>query len=506
MKKTQPGIVWTTLMLIALTVAPSLLLLGQSPCLSCEDLKSINLPEVTITGVEKEDQEATYCKVLGTIGREINFELLLPDQWNSRFVMGGGGGFVGSIQNIARSKVEEGYATVGTDTGHKGIGIKADWALDNLERQVNFGHLAVHRTAVIAKAIIERYYCAAPDYSYFFGCSRGGGQALIEAQRYPDDFDGIVAGAPILDWPATGAEFVQNTRVLYPDPGKLNEATISADHLRLLQETILAQCDEQDGLKDRILADPRDCRFDFATLPRCPDDAGGQDCFTAAQLEAIKAIYAGVSNGDGPIYPGFPLGCENEPGGWDLWIVGPDPRTMALNFPNLHYAFGTEMFKYLIFHDPAWDYSTYDFSNFTRDTRFAAANLNATSTDYQAFKNQGGKLIIWHGWNDPALSALTIIDHYDAAKKEDEELDSYIRLFMLPGVLHCADGPGPSEADWVALVRDWVEKGQAPERVIVTKTKEGEVMMTRPVFPYPRAARYSGQGDPSKEENFVEKK
>lgn len=474
----------------------------KTPCMPCEELENLLLPDVIISQASQLEEPVIHCKILGTIGKEINFELLLPKDWNSRFVMGGGGGFVGSIQNGARSSINQGYATSGTDTGHQGSGIKADWALNNMERQVNFGHLAVHRTAVVSKGIMRQFYCSDPEYSYFIGCSRGGGQAMMEAQRYPEDFDGIVAGAPAFNWPAIGAEFIQNSQIIYPDPTNLDEPVISLANLELLQTKILEQCDAMDGLKDHILNDPRDCNFNFNSLPKCPENSSSDDCFTSHQLEAIKVVYAGVTYQKEEFYPGFPLGGENEPGGWQPWITGPNEGTMKLNFPSLHFAFGTEMFKYLFFQDPDWDYSSYNFSNFLAETRYASSYLDATSTDYSAFKTRGGKMIIYHGWNDPALSAFATIEHYDAAGKEDGEIGEYIRLFLLPGVLHCGGGPGPSQADWIELVRNWVEKGIVPERVILSKTEDGKVSMTRPVFPYPKRAIYDGKGDPDKESSF----
>ncbi len=476
------------------------------PCVPCAELKKLALPDVRIVAAEIVNEEVAYCKVLGIISKEINFELLLPESWNARFIMSGGGGFVGSVQNGARPRVKDGYATAGTDTGHQGNGLKADWALNNMERQLNFGRLAIHRTTVVSKAILNAYYCASPKYAYFMGCSRGGGQALIEAQLYPDDFDGIVAGAPIIDWPATGAEFIQNTQVLYPDPNQLDKPLLSPSQVELLQAAVLDQCDGLDGVTDQILNDPRDCAFDFSSLPACADEKGGTDCFTPAQLKAIQVIYEGTANEEEEIYPGFPYGGENEPGGWLAWIVGPNEGSMEVNFPSLHFAFGTEMFKYLVFQDPDWDYATYDFSNFSDDTRYAASYLNATSTDYSAFKKRGGKMIIYHGWNDPALSAFTTIDHYEAAKKADPQLADYIRLFLLPGVLHCGGGAGPSQTDWLGLVRDWVEKGHAPESVVVSKTENEEVVMSRPIFPYPKVAVYDKKGDPNKADSFIEKK
>jgi len=473
----------------------------DSACIACEELLDLRFPEVVITEATMISEKTSYCKLLGTIGKEINFELLLPGDWNGRFFMGGGGGFVGSIANGARWSVHNGYATSGTDTGHKGPGLKADWALDNMERQINFGHLAIHRTALVSKAIIERYYCQTPEYSYFMGCSRGGGQAMMEAQRYPEDFDGIIVGAPAFSWPAIAAEFIQNIQAIYPDPDKL-EPVITRQNLSLLQAAVLDQCDELDGIRDSILNDPTACDFDFSILPICPDDVIGEECFTTRQLTAIQTVYNGIASDLGEIYPGFPLGGENEPEGWMPWITGPNEGSMELGFPSLQFGFGTEMFKYLIFQDPDWDYSTYDFSDFFKETRYASFYLDATSTDYSEFKKRNGKMIIYHGWNDPALSAYTTIEHYKELGERDPAISDYVRLFMLPGVLHCSRGPGPDKADWIGLLRDWVENGNAPDRVIMSKVRDGQVEMTRPVFPYPRKAVYEGKGDPNLESSF----
>jgi len=474
----------------------------KNPCMPCEELKNLMFPDVIVSETTQLEEPVAHCRVVGVIGKEINFELLLPKDWNSRFVMGGGGGFVGSVQNIARSSINDGYATAGTDTGHEGIGIKADWALNNMERQVNFGHLAVHRTAVVSKEIIRRFYCSDSEYSYFLGCSRGGGQAMMEAQRYPDDFDGIVAGAPAFNWPAIGAEFIQNSKIIYPDPSKLDEPVITLANLKLLQKIILENCDAIDGVEDQILNDPRECDFDIDLLPECPGNSVGDDCFTSEQIEAIKMVYAGVTNQQIEIYPGYPFGGENESGGWRDWIVGPNEGIKQLNFPSLQFAFGTEMFKYLVFQNRNWDYSSYDFSNFSNTTRYASSYLDATSTDYSEFKNRGGKMVIYHGWNDPALSAYATIEHFEAAKSVDSDLEEYIRLFLLPGVLHCGGGPGPSQTDWIKLVRNWVENGTAPEKVVLTKTDDKNESMTRPVFPYPQKAVYDGEGDPNKESSY----
>ncbi len=245
MKRTKSilSVLIPLLFINAITLAQNINDSEKVPCMPCEELKNIILPDVIISQAEEIQEPAPHCKVTGIIGTEINFVLLLPYNWNSRFAMGGGGGFVGSVQNMAESSITKGYATAGTDTGHKGHGLTAEWALNNMERQVNFGHLAVHRTAVTTKEIIRQYYDSNVAYSYFLGCSRGGGQAMMEAQRYPDDFDGIVAGAPAFNWPAIAAEFIQNSQAIYPNPDELENPVITLGNLKLLQTKVLEQCD-----------------------------------------------------------------------------------------------------------------------------------------------------------------------------------------------------------------------------------------------------------------------
>jgi len=479
-------------------------------CIPCEQLMRLRLPDITILeaksfkkdSIEGQAITVPFCRVLGRISKEINFELLLPAQWNKRFLMSGGGGFVGSIQNSSRLEVNSGYATAGTDAGHKGSGIQADWALNNMERQIDFGKLAIHLTAVVSKYLIRAYYCKDPAYSYFSGCSRGGGQAMMEAQQYPADFDGIVAGAPAFTWPAIGAKFIQISQKNYPNPKDLSKPVITKDNLKLLQEQVLKQCDALDGITDNIINDPRACKFDLSTLPVCPDSLASANCFTAQQLAAIKTVYATVTIKQDTIYPGFPFGAENEQGSWDVWIAGNNPQ---VKMPSLHYMFGINMFKYLVFNNPDWDYSQYDLSNFFEETRYASAFLDATQSDYTEFKKRNGKMILFHGWNDPALSAFETIKHYQEAEMKDKDIQSHIRLFLLPGVLHCDGGPGPDDVDWIVLVRDWVEKDKAPERVVMSKKENGKTIMTRPVFPFPKVAVYSGKGDTNVEKNFTDK-
>jgi Tannase and feruloyl esterase len=481
------------------------LALGQTTNhISAEDLRQLRLPDVVLESVtpvapdpQKSPGAAAYLQVKGAIGGNIRFELLLPEAWNGRFVMGGGGGFVGTVQNGARDSVNRGYATVGTDTGHEWQpGYMAGWALDNLESQLDFGYLAVHRTAEVAKALIRAYYLKDAAYCYFTGCSRGGGQAMMEAQRYPKDFDGIVAGAPAFNWTGFAATMVQIAQALYPNPGHLDRTVLTKEALQKLQQGILDQCDAQDGLKDGIIQDPASVHFDLSKVSELTDE----------QRKAIEAIYQGAHSGKELICPGYTPGAECDPDQWIAWLVGPMPSLLAKDHvPDLTFAFGTQVFKYLVFNNPQWDYSTYDFSSFERDTHLAASFLNATNPDLDTFKARKGKLILWHGWADPALPAQATVDYYRQVQAHDPNASEFCRLFMVPGCLHCGGGPGAGEVDWLSAVANWVEQGQAPDRLIAAKSDHGKTVLTRPLYPYPQCAVYKGGGDPNSAASFGQK-
>ncbi len=485
----------------------------KQACIPCAELKKLQLPDVTITRMESLQRDTIksdvpwiptkyitvpFCRVTGTISKEIGFEIFVPQTWNGRFLMSGNGGFGGRFQNNLHEYVNQGYAIAATNTGHKASNdTDASWALNDMERQLNFGKLAVHRTAVVSKSLIRSYYCSEPAYSYFLGCSRGGGQALMEAQLYPDDFNGIVAGAPAYNWTDFGAKFIRESQVNYPDPKSL-KPLITADNLKLLQSLIMQACDKLDGLADNILNNPGDCKIDFSKFPLCPNDQPSPNCFTKAQLNAIQTIYSPLVVEGKQVYPVQPFGLEAELGSWDIWITG----TNDILPQSLVSSFGTNLYKYLIYNDSTWDYSKYDFSNYSRDTKYAAAFLNATSTDYSAFKKLNRKMIIYHGWNDPCFSAYSTIEHYEQALKANPDLTSNIRMFLLPGVLHCGGGTGPDDIDWVRQIRDWVENEKAPERLVLSKIENGKTIMTRPVFPFPKQTVYKGSGDPNDEKNF----
>ena len=489
--------------------------LGGLPAASpsdCAALKALQLPDVRITDAvavpanlpaplppspfgAPPTLSAAYCRVNGTVGREIRFTLLLPDQWNRKFMMGGGGGFVEGVDNQSITSVNAGYATAGTDTGHQGRGTEAGWALDNIERQLNFGHAAIHRVAEVSKAIIRARYNTAPARSYFNGCSNGGRQALMEAQRYPADFDGIVAGAPAYDFTGLAAQFIKDIQVAFPDKESLSKPLFPMDTLKSVESQIVAKCDAHDGVNDGLMEDPRRCTIDVASLTGLDD----------RQKKALAVIYGEKKLPDGSvIYPAQPVGGEGDTvGGWPLWINGVNPMLMmGLKIPSLRYGFGTEFFKNFVFNDPAWDYLKYDFANYRRDSKLVGSMLNATDPNLDAFKARGGKLLLYHGWSDAALSALATTKYYEQVQARDPAAADFARLFMLPGVAHCGGGPGPDRVDWSAAIDNWVEKGTAPDRIVATKMVSGKVTRSRPLCAYPLKAVYKGTGSVDDENNF----
>jgi tannase/feruloyl esterase len=500
------------LVLAALTaLAISSSSIRAEPVCSLDSLPQ--LPDVTITSVTTETKHVPHCKVVGVIGTETNFELLMPDDWNGKFVMGGGGGFVGIVVNTAMGlgPLQSGYATVGTDTGHRGHPIDASWALNNLERIVSFGHQAVHRTAVTAKALIADYYGQDISRSLFFGCSRGGGQALMEAQRYPEDFDGIVAGAPAYSWTVEfGARNTRLNQAMYPNPDDLSVATITPAKQQLIGNAVMKQCDAIDGIEDGILNNPRQCEFDVASLA-CEGDVS-DTCLSEQEIAAARTTYDDVYINGERVFPGYPVGAELYPGGWTRWLTGgldsgdtgefqegavvaaaQDPAPVT---PNAHFAFGNGVMKYLVFHDPDWDYSQYSFDTFFSDVAVAAQTLDATDPNLDAFRARGGKLLMTNSWGDMAISAYGTIEYYDSVIERDPSAADDIRLMIFPGVEHCSGGPGPSWVNYIDVIDDWVETGEAPDRLTAFWLNEqNQPEGSRPACAYPKHLVYKGSGD-----------
>ncbi len=480
----------------------------------CAALGALRLPDVTISAAaavapatDKGRVKVPHCKVTGVIGTEIRFEVLLPDTWNRRFAMGGGGGFVGSVQNQFVDVVNRGYATAGTDTGHQAPGMQAGWALANPERQINYGFLGVHRTAEVAKAIVRAYYGIDSAFAYFLGCSNGGRQALMEAQRFPADFDGIVSGAPAYDFTRIAASFITHANATFPDPGNLKTSTVSPSDLALVAAAALDSCDVADDVKDAVIDQPSSCRFSLDRVKACPNDVAAADCLTTTSRAALARIYEPVVGPAGEIYPGQPVGGEADEGGWLEWITGASPRLLAVSggrAPSARFGFGTEFFKYFVFGDPAWDYRRFDVATWAADTRVAATILNADSVDLsgvQAAQGQAAPLA-WLGRRGPQRPEHDQL--LRAAQDRRPQTPDYARLFLMPGVLHCAGGAGPDSVEWIDAIAAWTEKGTAPERIIATKRGDGGTpTRTRPLCPHPQRAVYNGSGSTDDAANFT---
>ena len=482
------------------------------------------IPELTISSAKHEDSPAPHCLVNGVIGSEIGFELRLPADWNGKFIMGGGGGFAGNFNNAAYdwwNVVPEGWATVATDTGHKGNPLDASWALNNLKRQVNFGYLAVHRTAVNAKTLIKAYFGSDIDRSIFFGCSRGGGQGLMLAQRSPDLFEGIYAGAPAFAWTTEmSGRWTWNAQRMYPDPNRIGQPVIDADALSLVGGAVMAKCDALDGLEDGVLNDPRQCDFDAASLA-CDNDATEQ-CLTPAQVAVVQAIYADVEIG-GKMSRGAPLGSElpGNPLGWDRWITGgyepggavefhPGTGAAALDtpvVPNARWGFAMGMMRNFIFSDPDWSYQGYDFSDFAQRSASVAQALDADDPDLSAFRARGGKLIMDNGWMDGSLTAHGTIDYYESVINFDPTARNNVRLFVRPGVTHCSGGPGPDGTNYITALEKWLDSGVAPEQLdapyaTLAPGRPPSGRGGRIICAHPNVVTYDGSGAPNDPGSF----
>ncbi|MBO0720947.1 MAG: tannase/feruloyl esterase family alpha/beta hydrolase [Blastocatellia bacterium] len=496
---------------------------------SCEGLAELKLPNTTIKAAQSvapgkfppPDGTATtyqdlpaFCRVAGVIkptnDSEIKFEVWLPSEnWNGKFHGIGNGGFAGSISYPGLAgALSHGYAAASTDTGHGGN--DAAWALGHPEKIVDYGHRAIHEMTEKAKLIVKAFYGDGPKRSYFASCSNGGRQALMEAQRYPDDYDGIIAGAPANSFTQILIGFAWDMQATLNDPASY----ISSKKLKAIEAAVVAGCDARDGVTDGVLDDPTKCGFDPAVL-LCKG-AETDECLTDKQIAALKKIYAGPHAKGNQIIPGFTPGGETGLGGWTPWITGATP-TSALQF-----FFSTQTFKNMIYNDPAWDYKSFDLE---RDSKLAeeklAPILNATDPDLKAFSARGGKLILYHGWNDAALPPMNTVNYFKnvTGKLGKRQTDSFVRLFMAPGMQHCGGGPGPDHfGQWVTkdqsdpqhdmtlALEQWVEKGVAPDRIIATKLQGAgattAVSRTRPLCPYPQVARYKGSGSTDDAENF----
>jgi len=505
---------------------------------SCEALAKLALPQAKITSAESvaagalnipgmgnSAQATAFVKSLPAFCRiavvstpssdsEIKIEVWLPASgWNGKFQGQGNGGFAGTIDYRSMGvAITQGYASASTDTGHTAAagGPNATWALGHPEKITDFGYRAIHLMTQIAKSLVATYYGNAPQHSYFSSCSNGGRQALMEAQRYPEDYDGIIAGAPANYWTHLIAATIHTTQTLALDPASY----ISAKKLPAIASAVNDACDKLDGAADGILNDPRQCHFDPNVLLCKEGDA--DSCLTAPQITALKKLYEGAHDSHGKlIYPGFLPGAELGGNGWSSWVTGSTPQA------SLGFEFGAGFFANMVYGKSDWDilHANFDDAVSAADQKMASI-LNSTDPNLAAFKSHGGKLIIYHGWNDPAISALNTINYYNSviAKMGQQNADAFVRVYMVPGMQHCGGGPGadnfgagisstptdPQHSLQLSL-EQWVEKGAAPNTILATKFAKGTrtPTMTRPVCAYPQSAKYDGKGDPNSAASFT---
>jgi len=502
---------------------------------TCDSLADLKLPNTTITsaktiaagsftpppgsarspfGSASFKKLPDFCRVEGVLqpssDSHIEFEVWLPAfGWNGKIHGEGNGGFAGSINYSALAEsVLNGYASSSTDTGHKGDGADARWALGHPEKIVDFGYRAIHETAEKTKAIVRTFYGEDVKHSYFSSCSNGGRQALMEAQRYPADYDGIISGAPAASFTHIIASFIWDLQAAEVDPASY----IPAGKYAAIDAAVVAACDARDGVKDGVIDDPAKCGFKPAML-LC-NGAESDDCLTQPQIIALEKIYAGPRNSQGEqIYPGFLPGGQSGQAGWPLWVSGAAPGK------SLQYAFATQGGANLIYQNAAWDFRAY---NFDRDVKIAddtmGGRLDAVDPNLKALQDRGGKLILYHGWSDSALAPMATVNYYQSvvSKMGVKPTADFVRLYMVPGMQHCGAGPGTdsfgatpdgpqhdAHHSLSAALEGWVENGIAPGKIIASKYVADRVVRTRPLCPYPQIAHYSGSGSADDAANFT---
>lgn len=446
-----------------------------------------------------------YCEVEATNSSAPGSKILtvtrLPQEWNGKFLAVGGSGFAGDTKlETMASALKRGYATIGTNMGHTGTeSLGMDWMITEKGKLnevvlADFGERAAHVSAVVGKALVKAYYGRAQSHSYWQGCSTGGRQGMTESQRHPDDFDGIIAGAPVFSW-VLYSQSIQRAQFFRNTPGAL----ITDEQVPLIRDAVLAACDGLDGVKDGYLTNPLACRWDPAEIECKEGQAAGAQCLSAEQAGAVRKLYAGYVNPQG-LTVSDPTMRGGE-GDWKMRFVGIPPLPKGLN---VH--FGGVATAYLYKQDPQWDPLSFD-----PDTEMAELLKSKASQymipdnpDIAPFVKRGGKLLLWHGFNDSGPSALQTLGYYKAMEatvgpQVDAPVTDSVRYFLAPGVGHCGGGAGPDRFDMLTAMENWVEKGEAPERIVASK-KDSPI--TRPLCPYPTIATYKGSGDTNDAANF----
>jgi feruloyl esterase len=484
------------------------LLAAPATAAPCDSLASLALKEATVTSAQlvaagafvppgaQADGRANpykdlpeFCRVAATLtptsDSDIKVEVWLPaNGWNGKFQAVGNGGWAGSISYAAMADaVRAGYASASTDTGH--VGGRGTFALGHPEKLVDYAWRSEHEMTVKAKAVIQSFYGSAPRLSYWNGCSTGGRQGLKEAQMFPEDYDGIIAGAPA----NRTAMALWIAHAVLKDPASY----IPPAKYPVIHQAALNACDSRDGLKDGLIDDPTKCSFDPKVL-LCQGEDDGASCLTAPQVEAARKIYSPAVNSRtgqemfASLVPGTELG-------WGVQAQGPEPSA------NMY-----DQYRYVVFKDPDWDWRTFNFdSDVARGNQPENLIMNATDPNMKAFFARGGKLLLYHGWSDtnvPAVNTIkyynSVVDHMGGASNTSDS----VRLFLAPGMGHCGGGEGPNVFDKIAALERWREQGQAPDVLIASHSTNGKVDRTRPLCPYPQVAKYKGSGSIDDAANF----
>jgi len=487
-----------------MTIVAVLLLAAVVEQTPCESLKSLSTPTMTITASEyvpagqqrnargaQAGQVPAHCRVSAILqpsaDSHIEMELWMPvENWNGKFLAVGNGGWAGNIETGAMAAgLARGYATASNDTGHKGA--SASFAVGHPEKLTDFGYRAMHEMAIQSKALIQAFYNRPPQLSYYQGCSTGGRQGLMEAQRYPADFDAIIAGAPVHNMIHLNIQSVARQVELLREPSSI----IPESKMTLLANAVVAACDQKDGVKDNIISDPQMCKFDPQTLVCKTGDAA--DCLTPAQVGAAKKAYAPVKTKAGKtVYPGSSPGFES---GYRMPTPGTPLNPLFADMP-----------RYVGHQDPNWDFMTFDLDTDLALALKNAAYLEATDPNLADFKARGGKLLLYHGWADPGPAPENTINYVSAVadKLGGNKIDDWMRLFLMPGMGHCRGGIGPDQADFLGAIEAWREKGIAPSQIVASRNATaGRTAMTRPLCPYPQVAKYTGTGSTDDAKNFM---
>lgn len=456
---------------------------------NCAEMAKAALPhaEITSATVEKAGK-GQACKIAvashPTTDSNIKIEVWIPlgDAWNGKFLQIGNGGFAGQVPTgQLRGLAARGFAVAGTDDGHQSpVGTSADWALGHHEKVVDFGWRSLKETTDIGKKLVAEQKGLKPKTSYFYGCSDGGREALMEAQRFPNDFDGIVAGAPANYMSELFGISAAQQQALAKPGGYLD-----APALQLLQKSVLAECANGAAW----VHDPASCHFDPGKLQCKPGQTEG--CLSVAQVHSARTMYEGRRDPrTGKIaFPGFTPGAESLSGSWPAWVTGANPETHSRA---AGYQFSSNAFKYFAFGDPSFDFLKLDLgAGFAKAKAKMSPIIDAENPNLAAFKKHGGKLIQYHGWNDPAIPARSSIRYYEDVRKTMGDTSGFYKLYLVPGMLHCGGGLSPTNVDWLAAIDEWVTENKAPAAITAVSRGGGEGE-TQLLCPYPGVSHKTG--------------